>query len=166
MYINYYPILIIQAIISIVFVLIRWRNLKYSGYLNLVVVNLIIGVLGLYVIPFRITQIHFFTIPPNLIPFLGLELSVIDISYLIMPFILITFLICLIFCYQNSFKSVYIASGLSIFIQFLAYAVQSQRAEITFILIQVLGAVLGYLLYLLVYNSIRFNISCTENQDS
>ena len=165
MYINYYPILIIQAIISIVFILIRWRHLEYSGYLKLVVANLILGLLGLYVIPLRITQIRFFTVPPNLIPFLGLELNVIDISYLIMPFVLITFLICLLFFYQNSFKAVFIALGLSIFIQFLAYAVQSQRAEITFILIQAIGASLGYLLYLLVYNSIRLNIARTEDAE-
>ncbi len=155
MYLNYYPILFIQAILSLIFVLIRRRDLDYKGYFRLIVINLSLGLIGLYIIPIRITRIHLFAVSPNLVPFKDMDLSVIDVSYLIMPFILITVLFCLLFDNKRSFKSILLASGLSFFIQFVAYAVQSQRAELTFIIIQLFGALLGYLFYLLIYKRMR-----------
>ena len=165
MFINYYPILIFQTIISILLILVSKKNLKYSGYLKLIVANLALCVVGLYVVPLRLTRIRFFTVPPNLIPFQGIDLNVIEISYLIVPFMLITILFSLLFSYQKSYKSIFLGSGLSVFIQFVAFAIQSQRAEITFIIIQVMGVIAGYLLYLLIYNSIKSITNIAESHD-
>lgn len=162
MIINYYPILIMQVIISIIVLLIQKKSLNYSVYFKLIVVNLTVGIIGLYIGLIPLTDVHLFSVSPNLIPFRDIKLNIIDIVFLTFPFTLLTIFLSLLFGIRNSYKSIFVALGLSVFIQFFAYAIQSQIAEITFILVQLMGILVGYVLYILILKKIKIEINTTD----
>lgn len=158
MLISYDPILVLQLVLSIIYIIVKRKKLNYISYMKILIVNFIIFIFGLYSFPFPITasEIHLFAVTPNLIPFGDVRLNTVGICYLIAPIIILTILNCTI---MKKSKALFLAFAVSLVVQFLAYAMLSQRAEITFIIIQVIGAIIGVGLYIQISECNKYKLS-------